>query len=678
MNVKTTLLGLFLSFSLVSVSANTVPSLMSYQGRVTDAAGALIGNANPVNRSVTFRFYTASTGGAAIYAETQTVTISVGEFSVLIGNGTGVSGSPGSSSPASTPYTSLGDIVNTSSTTSLYLGITVDDGNGATVDAEIAPRQQLVSGAYSLRAKVAETVASGAVSSSMIADGAVNTNQITANAITSAKISDSSIVAADIDDSAITAAKIDTNSVGVWTPSGSNVYRPNGSVGIGQANPVVPLTFSNTLGNKIALYGNGGNHYGLGIQGNLLQLYTSGSASDVAFGYGNSPAMTETMRIKGNGNVGIGTTTPSAKLHVNGGNITIQNSGSHPALQLLGGASAHSYLALASSAGAYSAWAAANDTVLRSDKKLLLQSGSGNAALTVDTANRVGIATSTPSTPLDVNGVIHAHDAAADNSYHGIIRATRPTSAAQYINMVRSGNYVWSLGYTPNTNDFAIGHGKGNDSQFAPSFSIQAGTNKVGINTQNYGHGTLNVAGAITSIGSKGGNPTYAKMYHNGGGMRFEVYGSYWHPSSWASFTYDGDNNIDFSSDARLKENIEDAEPMLDRLLQVDFRRYNWIDSDNAKKEFGVIAQELQPLFPDLIGQGEDGYYTVGYTSFATIACKAIQELKERSDLESEALSQEIESVEDRLQAQLMAKDDKIASLEARLSALEYLLTAGK
>lgn len=101
MNVKTTVLGLLLTISLVSSNANTVPSLMSYQGRVTDASGTLIGNATPVNRTATFRFYTTSTGGTAIYAETQTVTISAGEFSVLIGNGTGVSGSPGPSSPAS-------------------------------------------------------------------------------------------------------------------------------------------------------------------------------------------------------------------------------------------------------------------------------------------------------------------------------------------------------------------------------------------------------------------------------------------------------------------------------------------------------------------------------------------------------------------------------------------------
>ncbi|HNJ94797.1 MAG TPA: hypothetical protein PLS65_08490, partial [Ferruginibacter sp.] len=48
----------------------------------------------------------------------------------------------------------------------------------------------------------------------------------------------------------------------------------NGNIGIGELNPSVPLNFTSTTGNKIALWGNGANHYGLGIQASLLQMYT--------------------------------------------------------------------------------------------------------------------------------------------------------------------------------------------------------------------------------------------------------------------------------------------------------------------------------------------------------------------------------------------------------------------
>jgi hypothetical protein len=93
----------------------------------------------------------------------------------------------------------------------------------------------------------------------------------------------------------------------------------SGNVGIGTTTPSSPLSFANTLGNKISLYGaDASNQYGLGIQGSLLQIYSAGSGDDIAFGYGSSTNFTECMRIKGDGNVGIGIAAPSNKLSVSG------------------------------------------------------------------------------------------------------------------------------------------------------------------------------------------------------------------------------------------------------------------------------------------------------------------------------------------------------------------------
>ncbi|SMP05155.1 hypothetical protein [Chryseobacterium profundimaris] len=96
----------------------------------------------------------------------------------------------------------------------------------------------------------------------------------------------------------------------------------NGNVGIGTPTPGFPLNFANAVGDKISLYGNSGNNYGFGIRGYQLQIHTDFIGSDVVFGYGSSSSdtsLTETMRIKGNGNVGIGTPNPgSYKLAVEG------------------------------------------------------------------------------------------------------------------------------------------------------------------------------------------------------------------------------------------------------------------------------------------------------------------------------------------------------------------------
>jgi len=90
----------------------------------------------------------------------------------------------------------------------------------------------------------------------------------------------------------------------------------NGNVGI-KTDPGFPLSFQNIAGDKISLFKDvNGNYYGLGIGSSLMQLMTPHSTSDIVFGYGKSAAFTENMRIKGNGNVGIGVTDPAYTMDV--------------------------------------------------------------------------------------------------------------------------------------------------------------------------------------------------------------------------------------------------------------------------------------------------------------------------------------------------------------------------
>lgn len=114
--------------------------------------------------------------------------------------------------------------------------------------------------------------------------------------------------------------------------TGGNVNRmiigSTGKVALGNFIPSVQLEFDNVLGEKICLFGQTGNMYGFGIQSSLLQMYTPGIVNDIAFGYGTTDALVERMRIKGTGNVGIGTSTPSSRLHVQNGSSGITANGS--------------------------------------------------------------------------------------------------------------------------------------------------------------------------------------------------------------------------------------------------------------------------------------------------------------------------------------------------------------
>jgi len=57
-------------------------------------------------------------------------------------------------------------------------------------------------------------------------------------------------------------------------------------------------------------------------------------------------------------------------------------------------------------------------------------------------------------------------------------------------------------------------------------------------------------------------------------------------------------------SDIKLKENIIDATPKLNDLLKVKIRNYNLIEND--KKQIGVIAQELEEIFPSMVSESPD------------------------------------------------------------------------
>jgi hypothetical protein len=93
-------------------------------------------------------------------------------------------------------------------------------------------------------------------------------------------------------------------------------------------------------------------------------------------------------------------------------------------------------------------------------------------------------------------------------------------------------------------------------------------------------------------------------------------------------------NSYGAISDAKLKENVTDVTPKLDKLNQVRIVNFNLIGSE--QKQIGVIAQELEQIFPSMVEESNDhdaegndlGTVTksVKYSVFVPMLIKAIQE----------------------------------------------------
>ena len=215
----------------------------------------------------------------------------------------------------------------------------------------------------------------------------------------------------------------------------------------------------------------------------------------------------------------------------------------------------------------------------------------------------------------------------------------------------------------------------------------QTGSHRMQINT----NGNIMIPGWIAdsrdrnnaklvvdnAIGLQWGSEQATLTYIGDGGAKFIISLSKGGAGNNRSCFFDGDSNWDFESDIRLKTDIAPAEPMLDRILGLPLHRFRYKDdAPGARLQLGVLAQEVQPVFPELVAANgnpapEGGnYLTVGLTSFGLYACRAIQELAERTDSDVETLNSDIHS----LQKTIAEKDAKIANLESRLAAIEAAL----
>lgn len=538
--------------------SSAVPLRISFQSRVTDAAGVPIGNTTPVNRTVTLRIWDNPTATATtnrLYSESQTVTIANGEFSLLVGSGTAVTGETNAST--------LDAVFNGDQR---YLGVTIDDGTTA-ADPEVTPRQQIVTAPYAFRAKVAESVLGAAITTAMIGNNAVTTVQIADNAITTAKIAAGTIVTADIADQAITADKLAENSittadiqagavtavkigsdVGVWSTNGTNlanVSRATGNVGVGTTTPTALISAGSAVANsKVAVYDNGSSlRGGFGWQNNQFRLHLS-SASD-RFSFLSAEAGTEIATLLGNGNVGIGTSSPSDKLSVSGSlsseRLTVNGS------------------ILATGAVSFDGISFADSTP--------------SNTLVTTTGGNVGIGVSTPSVKLDVAGAVKADGASGyvfggnGDSDGGLFSpgdgiVTIKTNGTEKMRVTSSGRV--GIGLTD------------------PRVPLEIKNNAQSL--------SLSISGKLNTDGANGNNDTGTASL------------------SILTDGYIQAGGFYVNSDARVKKVLGRSSAVADlaTLGRIEITDYTYLDQTTSgnRPHKKVIAQQIEKVYPQAVNKG--------------------------------------------------------------------------
>jgi hypothetical protein len=362
-------------------------------------------------------------------------------------------------------------------------------------------------------------------------------------------------------------------------------------LGIGTSSPL------NKLQIKTQTNGNAGFANSTSVAGGVkISCYNDAGSASSPFEIDGSTlqfniASTERMRLDSAGNLGLGV-TPSAW------------SATWKAFQTTGGSfvGATSNIRMAQNwyndgTSRYVATRPASMFVADDGIFAWYQAPSGTAgnaisftqAMTLDASGNLGIGTSSPSARLHISGT---------------------TDATQRI----------------------IVNGSGNTS----SYKLNYNGSEVGF-IQNYQNTEMSIGTTVSAwLGFNTNNTERARISAAGG---FSV-GTTADPGAGAIYAT-GNITAYYSSDIKFKENVRDIPDALATVNAIGGKLFDWkddyIESKGGadgyfvqKADFGVVAQDVQKVFPIAVRTREDGSLAVDYEKLGALAFAALVELTKR------------------------------------------------
>ena len=454
-------------------------------------------------------------------------------------------------------------------------------------------------------ALTANDLAADSVGASEIAAGAVGSSEVADNSLTSADLADNSVGSGEIADGAVGSSEVANNSLTANDLAAGSV----GSSEVADNSLTAGDLASNSVGSaEIASSAVGSSEIADGAVGSSEVANNSLTASDLAAGSVGSSEVADNSLIASDlaaNSVGASEIATGA---VGSDEIADDAVGSAKVAN-------NSLTAADLAAGSVGASEIASNAVASGDlasDAASLGKVSGN--LLQVNGSSVGIGTGGPDAKLDI--------AAAGDGAKVLRFSTE--RAWEFVQQDSGGDSMLVLRDTVGSKRFQIQHPGGavmaefntaNDANFR-RVELVPGGGRVSIN------GPFNVAFPLYVNGAAG---------KPGGG-------------SWED-----------SSDRRLKTNIQPLLGSLDRLLALSGVTFEWREpckhGNMTGPQIGMIAQEVEQVFPEWVRNGPDGFKILGFRGFEALTVEALRELREEKDAEIEALRETNRNLESRLVA---------------------------
>lgn len=342
------------------------------------------------------------------------------------------------------------------------------------------------------------------------------------------------------------------------------------------------------------------------------------------------------------GNVGIGTTSPSEKLHVDG-NVIVTYNNSFQGINSIGNKAILARVSPTTGIINYAEYATAanlNGFVLGSDDARVKGNiatdslefiTNGSTQAFINSSGNFGIGTTTPGYKLEVRGESYINNGANTGLHIDTTVADTTTRDAIYL-FENDGQA---------TGRQAISWYNGNQSYYKARLWTEVGSSYAattfGIDVADDGR---NVA---TRLAIRNGNvgigtTSPSSLFHVAGDARITSgsLGVGVAPNA-TDGRIDASNDIVAysTSDQRLKENVTPIENALEKVKTLTGVEFDWKEETAHVHGYhghdvGIIAQDVQAVLPEAVRTNESGYLSVRYEKMIALLIEANKELAAR------------------------------------------------